>query len=114
REEPGQRANRLGLAQRQVATVAQCEGEQLERVLLQLLGEVDKHVAAQYQVNSWEGWALGQVMLSKDDQAAQLLFHLIAAVAGVALREIAGQELVREAGQRPHRIEAAPGECNSF
>ena len=63
-----ERAGRLGLPQHQEPPVAQRVGEELQRALLQLLGEVDQHVAAEHQVDAGERGALAQVVLAEDRQ----------------------------------------------
>jgi hypothetical protein len=106
-----QRTDRFGLAERQVAALAQREGEELEGAPLQLGGEVDQHVAAEDEIDAREGGAVPQVVLAEDHHGADRLAHQVSVV---DRHEVALDDLPSHAGQGRGRIDAVAREVDRF
>src|SRR3989442_9186810 len=73
-------AHRFGFAQEQVAARRQRESKLVEHVILEFGCEVNEHVSAQHQVDTWEGCAAAEVLLPKYHHLPQRFRNTISVV----------------------------------
>src|SRR4051812_11992580 len=85
REEFGQWVDCFGLAQDQNAARSERKGEPAEREPLQFGCEIDQHIPAEHQIDAGEGCAMTEIMFTENDQGANSLADLEAAIVTVKM-----------------------------
>src|SRR5215216_2656432 len=104
REEIREGTDGLRLAEGQVPALAERVGKKLKRAALQLGGEVDQDVAAEDEVDTGKRRAVGEIVLAKHDQRADLLANFECAI---DRGEVPGDEVSWQTLQRRLGIDTA-------